>query len=233
MNSAVNLIHNNRLFYRICLVLLVIMALFLCLFSRVDGFIILNSFHTQTLNSFFNSVTFLGDGLFTIIVSFLIIIFFKRHTKLALLLILAYLSSGIFAQLFKAIIHAPRPSLYFQLHNYKYYLDTFATSRVGFNSFPSGHSSSAFAMATVFSVYCNRNYVCYGFVFVAVLAGYSRIYLAHHFLIDVFVGAFLGIFFGSLSFIWVDKNWVKLVRYFTVKFNLNKNVQMSNSSFLN
>jgi undecaprenyl-diphosphatase len=197
--------------------MLAFIATYLCLFSRVDGFILLNSFHTQTLHSFFNSVTFIGDGLFTIILSVIIVVFYKKHSKLALLLIIAYLSSGIFAQIFKAIIYAPRPAEYFKLHNYNYYLDTFANSRVGTNSFPSGHASSAFAMVTIFSIYCKRKFVCYSFLLIGILAGYSRIYLAHHFLIDVFGGAILGILFGSLTYIWIDKNWNAIVGFFTQK----------------
>ncbi len=233
MNSVINIIKTNVLFYKTSLIVLGCMAMFLCLFSRVDGFVLLNSVHTKFLNSFFNSITFLGDGLFTIIVSVVIVVFFKKHTKLALLLIVAYLSSGIFAQLFKSLVHAPRPSLYFQLNNYKYYLDTFKNSRVGFNSFPSGHSSSAFAMVTIISIYCKRKYVCYFALFLGVLAGYSRVYLAHHFLIDVFAGAFLGLLFGSLTFVWLDKNWDKMVNYYSIKFKSNKNTQLPTSSILN
>ncbi len=228
MNSLVNLVKDNRFFFNVSLALVSVFGLFLCFVSRVEGFIMLNSFHTKFLYSFFNLTTFLGDGLFTIIVSFVLVIFFKRHTKLALILIVAYLSSGIFAQVFKALIHAPRPSLYFQLHKYNYYLDTFAKSRVGFNSFPSGHSSSVFAMVTVLSIYCKRKYLCYSFLIIGIVAGYSRIYLAHHFLIDVFVGAILGIVFGSLSFVWINKNWDGILRFFTQRFYSDSNEQTPN-----
>jgi len=223
MGSLVNIIKTNILFYRAILVLFFGTTLFLSLFSRVEGFIILNSFHTQFLNSFFNYITFLGDGLFTIVVSVVIVIFFKKHSKLALLLVVAYLSSGIFAQLFKSMFHAPRPSLYFQLHHYKYYLDTFKNSRAGFNSFPSGHSSSAFAMVTIIALYYRRKYVSYGALFLGILAGYSRVYLAHHFLVDVLAGAFLGLLFGSLTYIWLDKKWDTIVNYYLIKFKSNKN----------
>jgi undecaprenyl-diphosphatase len=199
------------------------------LFSRVDGFILLNSFHTPTLNQVFNSITFIGDGLFSIIVSFFILIFAKKHSKLALIVMVAYLSSGIVAQIFKAIIYAPRPSLYFKLHEYKYYIDTFATSRAGANSFPSGHSASVFALVTVFSVYCKRKYISFCLIVIGILAGYSRIYLAHHFLIDVLAGMILGLLFGTLSLIWLDKLDSTMINAFLSKYNpVNRN-KRSNS----
>jgi undecaprenyl-diphosphatase len=229
MKSVVDIVHNNSFFYRLSLVLFVIITLFLFLFSRVDGFILLNSFHTPTLNQVFNSITFIGDGLFSIIVSFFILIFAKKHSKLALIVMVAYLSSGIVAQIFKAIIYAPRPSLYFKLHEYKYYIDTFATSRAGANSFPSGHSASVFALVTVFSVYCKRKYISFCLILIGILAGYSRIYLAHHFLIDVLAGMILGLLFGTLSLIWLDKLDSTMINAFLSKYNpVNRN-KRSNS----
>lgn len=229
MKSVVDIVHNNSFFYRLSLVLFVIITLFLILFSRVDGFIFLNSFHTPTLNQVFNSITFIGDGLFSIIVSFFILIFAKKHSKLALIVMVAYLSSGIVAQIFKAIIYAPRPSLYFKLHEYKYYIDTFATSRAGANSFPSGHSASVFALVTVFSVYCKRKYISFCLIIIGILAGYSRIYLAHHFLIDVLAGMILGLLFGTLSLIWLDKFDSTMINAFLSKYNPLKRNKRSNS----
>lgn len=233
MKSIIEIIYNNSFFYRLSLVLMVSMTLFLTFFSRIDGFILLNSFHTKTLNVFFNYVTFIGDGLFTIIVSFFIIFFLKKHTQLAFILIVAYLSSGIVAQLLKAIIYAPRPSLYFKLHDYKFYLDAFATSRAGANSFPSGHSSSIFTMVTVFSIYCKRKYICFILMLIGALAGYSRIYLAHHFLIDVLAGMIIGLVFGTLSLVWFQKVGYKTITNVISKLTLKIRNELPNSPLSN
>lgn len=214
MNSLQNLVKENRFFFSSNLFVLSVFGIYLCLVSRTDGFIKMNSFHTEFLNYFFSSATFIGDGLFTICIS-LLLVFFKKQRKLALILLIAYLSSGLFAQLFKALLPAPRPSLYFKLHNYNFYLETFATSRSGFTSFPSGHSSSAFALITVLAIFCKRKPLSIILITIGMVAGYSRIYLAHHFLIDVFVGAIIGIFFGSLSYVWIDSNWNGISQFFS------------------
>ncbi|WP_366186533.1 phosphatase PAP2 family protein [Flavobacterium ovatum] len=176
----------------------------LCLFSRAEGFIWLNQFHTGSLDSVFENITFLGDGWFIIISSLVILLFLKQHRNLAFIILISYISSGLFAQIIKNIITSPRPSVYFEMHHYLYYLDTFATSRIGFNSFPSGHTASFFALATVLSGYCEKRYVCVLLLALSALVGYSRIYLAHHFLIDVCAGAVIGIVFGALSIVWFD-----------------------------
>lgn len=212
MNTVFNIVYKNSLFYKNGLLLMGIIGFFLCCFSKSEGFVFLNSFHTKTLTVFFQNITFLGDGVFTLFVSVIILLFFKKHRKLAFLLVLAYLVSGVFAQIFKSLISSPRPSVYFEMHHYKYYLDTFINSRIGFRSFPSGHSASAFAMATIFSIYVNRKYVCIFSLVFGVLVGYSRIYLAHHFLIDVFGGVFIGIVSGSLSVIWYDAVRIKIIK---------------------
>jgi membrane-associated phospholipid phosphatase len=220
MNTLLTLICKNSLFYKINLLLIITFVVFLCVFSRTEGFIFLNNFHTKNLKIFFQNITFLGDGLFTFLVSSVILVFFKKHRKLALLLILAYLLSGIFSQIFKTIITSPRPSVYFAAHKYKFYLDTFANSRVGFRSFPSGHSASAFAMATVFSTYFTRkHFTVFSLVF-GILIGYSRIYLAHHFLIDVLGGALIGILFASLSIVWYDALSLKIIQIITKQSRL-------------
>lgn len=212
MNILLSIIYKNSLFYKISLLLIIAIGTFLCFFSRTEGFIFLNSFHTKNLKIFFQNITFLGDGIFTFLVSCIILVFYKKHRKLALLLILAYLVSGLFSQIFKIIITSPRPSVYFAAHKYKFYLDTFANSRVGFRSFPSGHSASAFTMATIFSTYFNKKYVTFFSLLFGLLVGYSRIYLAHHFLIDVLGGVFIGILFGSLSIIWYDSISSKIIK---------------------
>jgi membrane-associated phospholipid phosphatase len=63
----------------------------------------------------------------------------------------------------------------------------------GIGSFPSGHTSAAFSVATVFAKrYPNRRWVRWVAYGLAGLVGFSRISLESHFPSDVFVGAALG-----------------------------------------
>jgi len=205
MKVFVKIITQNPFFYVLNLFLMLGITVFLCCFSRVEGFMWCNQIHTSMLSTFFEAITFLGDGWFSIIVALLVLVLSKKNKQLAFVILLAYISSGIFSQIIKNLIDSPRPKVYFEEHHLQYYIDTFANCRIGYRSFPSGHTASFFALATVFSNYWKKTSICIAAVLMSILVGYSRIYLGHHFLIDVLFGAIIGIVFGSLSIIWVRK----------------------------
>jgi membrane-associated phospholipid phosphatase len=163
----------------------------------VDGktmsFISLNSYHSFWLNVFFLYYTFVGNGVFALCLSaFCFFLLKKRH--LALTLIAAFLSSGILAQIIKHIFNSPRPKSYFGTTEQEYFIKgiDFAYN----NSFPSGHTATAFAVATVLVLYMKNKKFQVPVLFAAFLVGFSRIYLGQHFLLDVLVGASIGVVCG-------------------------------------
>ena len=216
MKRALKVLKRNKLFF---LLFTMIAAVMLCLtlfLSKATCFMALNPVHTPTLALIFNMFTFLGDGTFVIALAILIIVTSKRHRRLAYLIIISYLLSGIVAQLLKTFIPAPRPAVFFHEHHLNYYLDTFAHSRIGWRSFPSGHSASAFALAAVLSLYTRRKTVCVLSIAIALCIAYSRIYLGHHFLTDVLGGSATGVLCAVLSFLWykpIKRTIIKPIKY--------------------
>ncbi|WP_182648369.1 phosphatase PAP2 family protein [Flavobacterium sp. SOK18b] len=185
----------------------------------------MNGFHTSLLTIIFQNITFCGDGLFIIIVFTIIMISFKKHRDLGVVLLISYLSSGLLSQVIKQFVTSPRPSVYFESLHYAYYLDTFSNCRIGFRSFPSGHTASAFAMVTVLTSYFKKRHVWALCLLFAVAIGYSRIYLAHHFLIDVLAGALIGVLSGTLSVLWFKKKRFKIkkiVKQFQIAIHNSK-----------
>jgi membrane-associated phospholipid phosphatase len=70
--------------------------------------------------------------------------------------------------------------------------------RGGIGAFPSGHTSAAFTVATVFAKrYPNHRWVRWVAYGLATLVGFSRITLESHYPSDVFLGAVLGYAIGS------------------------------------
>ncbi len=65
-------------------------------------------------------------------------------------------------------------------------------------SFPSGHSTTAFAAAVVLSRIFPKGR--FYFYLLAVLIGFSRIYLGVHYPLDVLAGGFFGVFIGFLVY---------------------------------
>lgn len=67
-------------------------------------------------------------------------------------------------------------------------------------SFPSGHTATAFAVAITLSLCTKNKNWAIVFLILAVMVGYSRIYLIQHYLIDVTAGALVGTFCSFLTY---------------------------------
>ena len=67
------------------------------------------------------------------------------------------------------------------------------------HSFPSGHTSTAFTLALLLAYIVHKNFWTFFFPTVAFFVGYSRVYLAQHFVTDVFAGMLVGIISAYLS----------------------------------
>jgi membrane-associated phospholipid phosphatase len=174
------------------------------LFSFTDGigvFRLLNQFHHQALDIFFTQYTFSGDGVVSISIVLLLIIA-ERHT-LSLQILTGYISSGLIVQLIKKVVIAPRPAADAALSDYSYFFEGLTHS--GLNSFPSGHTTSAFVLATLLALHSKNKITGIGYFLLAALCGYSRIYLGQHFLQDVVAGAYLGVFTALLIYLIISE----------------------------
>ena len=109
-------------------------------------------------------------------------------------MLIAYAATGIVAQIIKPLVESPRPQIYFSPEWFPFFIK--GVIHLGYSSFPSGHTVSAFAIATVLSLYQNTKWRQALLLVLAALAGFSRIYLSQHFLADVLAGSFIGVMGG-------------------------------------
>jgi membrane-associated phospholipid phosphatase len=177
-------------------ILLILGAILLIVAGKSASFIALNSYHPFLLNLFFINYTFLGDGIFALSLIGLLYFYFKRKQQSYALLI-SFLVSGLAVQIIKNLVNAPRPRLFFEAGQYLYFID--GVSLANHSSFPSGHTATAFAIATVLVIMLKNKRLQLFILMAAALVGYSRIYLAQHFLLDVIIGASIGTASGVLS----------------------------------
>lgn len=162
---------------------------FLFISNDRDAFLKLNSYHHPGLDTFFNFYSFLGNGVFSLIIAALF--FMKRKLLLGMQVLSAYLISGIAVQIIKNLVYAPRPKLIFESSVYNHFIDGVTLS--GTTAFPSGHAASAFALATILAFYTKNKSASLVYLLAAILAGYSRLYLGQHFLADIIMGALIGV----------------------------------------
>ncbi len=140
----------------------------------------LQEIHNPILDNIMLFITSLGDdGLLWIAIG-VVCLFFKKHRKMGLQLLLSMLCTYILGNLvLKNIFARPRPCD----------IDTAVTlllSRPHGHSFPSGHSINS--MVAAVALFLNNKKIGIPAVIIATLIGFSRLYLFVHFPTDVLGG---------------------------------------------
>jgi membrane-associated phospholipid phosphatase len=179
----------NRLFFSFFAFFFVFGLIFLLMEGKAAAFVALNPFHRSALDTFFVYLTFLGDGRFILIIIAIFLV--MRRWSESCQLLASFLLSALLAQILKSVFSMPRPKQFFAPGEYGYFID--GITHTGFASFPSGHSTSVFALATILALLEKNKRTNVAYLLGAVAVGYSRIYLGQHFLNDVLMGSTLGI----------------------------------------
>lgn len=166
-----------------------LLALFVAVYGKNESFLMINGHYSVQADYFFNWVTFLGEWLLWVPL-FLYGLFFKRDFLIAA--IVALVVCTLITHLFKRwiFVGAPRPLRL--LHDVARAVPLIKDNRY-VNSFPSGHTSTAFTTALLLAYIVRRKFAMFVFPMIAFLVGYSRVYLAQHFVTDVLAGIFVGI----------------------------------------
>ncbi len=188
----------NPWFFIPYLIVLVTVAIYLSLHDKGDFLLWVNSHHTAWLDSFFMFTNALGEEIFAGIAVLMLIIFTSYGYGLAGAL--AWVLAGLTTQLLKRQVFAdfPRPALFFKELKEIYFVPGLHINE--HFSFPSGHTTVAFAICTVLALSVKNKMWGLFFIAMAVIGGLSRIYLSQHFLMDTFVGSIIGSTMGVIIF---------------------------------
>ena len=171
-------------------------------YGKGPSHLIVNEWHSPMTDVFFKYVTHLGDGaIFALVI--LILLFVK--IRWAFYELFAALMTLIFVFITKQLIFkgAPRPTSFFD-HSETLHLVE-GVKMHAMNSFPSGHTITAFAIFIILAMVVKKQYLKVLFTLTSILAGFSRVYLSQHFLEDIFLGALIGVAIALLSCALVDK----------------------------
>jgi len=202
------IIKADPVFWGVLLTVFTISGISLSIFSAKQIFFSLNPIHTLYLDTFFQNYTLLGDGVFSMAI-FLILLLADKFS-LALQVLTAYLFSGIVSQIFKKAFHAPRPHTIISNAEYHHFIE--GVTNTGMTSFPSGHTTSVFALATILALNTTDKRFSIIYLVTAIITGYSRIYLGQHFLADVTAGALIGTLSGMLVYWYLRQVKIEWVR---------------------
>ncbi|HRO43357.1 MAG TPA: phosphatase PAP2 family protein [Flavipsychrobacter sp.] len=171
----------------------------LLLFDRQYLFGSINTRHTLLLDVLMVWITKMGEGVFgaIILLALLLMKSFRNGWYFAAALV-CNVVPALIVQAVKSSVDAPRPLNYFKEAAWIHTLPEW--ERLMERSFPSGHTAAAFCLFAFLSLILTPKYKWLGVVFfiLAMLVGYSRIYLAAHFFHDVYFGSVFGVLFTIL-----------------------------------
>jgi membrane-associated phospholipid phosphatase len=178
---------------------------FLLIHGKVESHMILNAYHTPLLDTFFKYFTEIGGWVPCIVASVLILF---RKWRIGIVILASQLIATLITTPLKRIIRAPRPSVV--LADLGIQLPT--SEGVDLHStlsFPSGHTSAAFAFCLTLAIFCPKIWQKTLFLFLAIMGGYSRIYLSQHFIEDVLAGAIIGLISAYIGYFALQKYIIK------------------------
>ncbi|MER0441029.1 phosphatase PAP2 family protein [Emticicia sp. W12TSBA100-4] len=199
---------NNRLFFIIFFVWVILGSILQLLFSPTEIMFWINQHHNSLLDSFFYYVTLLGED--TIWLALFLHFAFEKYIKgiennqAIKVLLITWLSKVLVSVSLKNIFNFPRPIEVYQHSDQAIHLVDGVTMH-HWQSFPSGHTMTAFTFACVCLFLQKRTSPAIIALIIAMLVGYSRMYLFQHFPRDVFAGSVLGVGVSIIVFILSNK----------------------------
>jgi membrane-associated phospholipid phosphatase len=177
-------------YYLLYVVCLLASGYLLYRFPKGTFLLWLNRKHGSFQDTFFKYYTNLGETYSYVIL--LVVGYFYPWFPWWSVIVLLLLESGIVHFFKKIVLRGEyRPKRYFRSIVKLNFVEGVKVHRI--NSFPSGHTATAFAITNFLNLYLRDTIIGMALFFVAVLIGISRIYLCQHFLRDVFAGSMVGI----------------------------------------
>ena len=185
-------------------------GILILILGKNGSFQLINSNHNGIADQVFKYFTHYGDGLMWIPLG-IYCLFYRRKYFIAV--VAGVIISTILAQFLKRVVYPDelRPISYLSEVFPVHVVDGVTMRKV--HSFPSGHTTTAFAMALIMAYIINRKTWSVILPVLASLAGYSRVYLAQHFPTDIFGGMCIGIVSAIVSLL----IYRKFIRYLNEK----------------
>ena len=214
------LLRSNIVFIILSLMLLLALGLALMYIPKGDLHWLLCNRHTPARDIFFRYYTHVAEW-FPYVLCVLLLLFGRVGN--GLFASAAMVFSSLTTQICKHLINAPRPVTWFAENIPDIRLPLVEGVDMNYwHSFPSGHTTSFFALAFVASILITKRLTAHGLTGVAgmlqallfllaALGGYSRIYLCQHFALDVFAGVMVGLLITCICYAifsrFEDKKW--------------------------
>jgi membrane-associated phospholipid phosphatase len=187
----------NRIFFYLYALFFFIAVPVIFLTEKISLHKFFNQAVHPAFNFFFEYATYLGDGLFVIAVGVLLLF---RNVREALTVFLAYGLSAGFTQGIKYAFFGDvdRPELVWEKEHLPPLNLVEGVDMNIHHSFPSGHSTAAFALFFCLGFFSQKTIYKIVFFFIALTVAFSRVYLSQHFFEDITAGSLIAVMFSFL-----------------------------------
>jgi len=191
------LLTTNKYFYGAILLLVLSESILLIFTTKAEVTLWVNAHWSVVLDKLFLLVNNIGTYFFS--TATVIALWIWKGWRIALKASVCFLSVMAVTQFGKHILFpgALRPTLYFESGTLRLIPDV---KQLATETFPSGHTSAAFALATFFALYLPRKQWHWILALLALTTGYARIYLSQHFITDVYAGMLIGVILTTLIY---------------------------------
>lgn len=197
--SLKSFLKDNGLFYGIYLLVVLTVSYYLLNYDKVTIHHTINQLvGVKWIDNAYKYFTHMGDGITAVIIG--VVLLFK-NIRNGLFVLLSYALAGGTAAIIKNSINYTRPHhmfVYYQKHLKLNLID--GVEVLGENSFPSGHTTTAFALFTSLALIVKNKFLKIIFLILALNAGYSRMHLSQHWLVDVTAGSLIGVIYATLLY---------------------------------
>ncbi len=202
MNIGIkDVLQRIRPFFILYLILLAGCLAIKLLYTKDEIYFAVNTRYSDFLDTVEPYITDLGNGWAIVILAAVVALY---NYRIAFLLITTFIITSLSVQVAKFCFDAPRPKLYFAKELSKLHFAK-GVEILSHNSFPSGHTLTAFATGVLLTYLAKNKKWAYLLIFYGVMVGFSRVYLSEHFFEDVIAGSLMGVVLAVL-WIWFIEN---------------------------
>lgn len=208
MKEFGKLIKENRYYYFVILLFIIAGSVILIYNTKAEVTIWVNNRYNRFFDLLFFNIDSMGEAFFG--VAFIIVAGILKNWRFALKAAICLASVLLVTQFAKHVLFPGvlRPTLYFPENYPDVNLRLLeGVIQLKTESFPSGHTSGAFAISTFLALYEKNKKWNWLLAFAAASVGYARIYLSQHFVTDVFVGMIVGVLVTTLVYYFYPKKW--------------------------
>ena len=198
-------VRKNRLFFLLYALALAVVGVLQLVYSQEQLMQWVNFRNSELADFLFPYITYMGDGAFSVLVCLLLLIY---NWRIGLMAFASFALSALTSLFLKSVVYpnSPRALLFFEHSTYEYHiikgLDIYS-----YGSFPSGHTTTAFALFSILAFLDKRKGRAGIWLLLGILTGYSRVYLFQHFVEDAYAGSLVGTLSSIVIYLLMSR-WV-------------------------